>query len=220
MSPRTLILVAFGTGFAIAVAFATFGALWAKDLDFWAELGKAGVQFGVVVIGGAALATILKAVETERETKRQQREAFRLSLLRELTTAYEGLKEARRTLRGLPSTGPLTAEQVEKVRAQMKTLGEHQRSLEHLVHQIQVNPHGLANAERLVDPIIQLERYVFSLTDEWERHGATIAVGADASRVASLLVLRRFLEPVWGGGGFRAEAGVPVQQALHELNAM
>jgi hypothetical protein len=203
--------------------FAAFGALWADELDLWAEVGKAGIQLAVVVIGGAVFATILRALEAEREKRQQRSEALRLSLLRELSTAYAGLKDVRRTLRasgfGSPS-GRLTAEQVEEFVAQMKALIKLQLSLERCVHEIRAQPDLLANGELLVRPISQLEQYVHGLIREWEQNGTAIARGVDASTVLRLQALQTFLAPAWTPGGFKENASAPMQLAERAIHAV
>ena len=149
-------------GFAIAISFATLGALRAQEFDLWAELGKAGVQLGVIVLGGAALTTIVRAFEAERENRLKALEAERDNRRRrneklrgDLLTAYDDLKSIRRTLRtsGFSSpSGVLSAEQAAEFAKQMRALADVDLSLQRIHREIQTDPDQFPNPEPLMGP--------------------------------------------------------------------
>lgn len=208
---------------AIAVALGVLGMLLADEFDPWGEIGKSGIELGVVVLGGAALTTIITARQTERENQRQETEAFRLSLLHELTEAYDGLKEARRTLRAAgfqAPSGTLTAEQVEDFTEQMRSLSELQLALEGSVRMIQGRPDVLANAEALIPHLRRLEKYVNGLIQEWEQNNAAIARDRDGSRVANLHALQGFLAPAGTPDGFKENVSEPVALLIREIQGL
>jgi hypothetical protein len=218
-----LIVRVFLLGLVIAVVITALGTLWADELDFWGELAKAGIQLGVVVVGGAVLTTMISVLQAERENRRQESEALRLSILRDLTTAYDGLKEARRTLRasGLRSpSGELTAEQVDEFGAEMRSLNKLQLSLERCAKKIRTQSGMLANAGLLACHISRLEEYAHELIQEWEENSEEIVPGGDARSVANLQALQRFLAPAWTPDGFKENASAPMALLVREIEAL
>jgi len=132
--------------------------------DFWGEIGKTGIELGVVVIGGAVLTTGITALQTKHENRRQESESLRRLLLHHLIAAYNSLKAARRALRGAgleSPSGTLTAEQVKEFKTQMEALSDAELTIAQCIRQIETQPDVLANADRQVlTDLSQLEEYV------------------------------------------------------------
>jgi hypothetical protein len=212
-----LILLTFVIGFALAVVFSMLGALLAENFDLWYELGKAGVQLGVIVVGGGALTTIVKALDAAREEKRRRIEEARGRVSAELSEAYSRIKDVRRALRaaGFRSpTGVLRADQVAELKSEMRSLSEIELSLEQRRREIRVQPDLFANGAVLDDAIGRIERYISGVVEEWE--GARIVEGVDASEVGALLALQDFLAPA-SESKFGANASMPMRVLQREL---
>ncbi len=116
---RRIVLIGLAAA-VIAVGLAAVGFLEeTKRSDFWLEVGKAGIQLGVIVIAGGAVTFGFKLLESQRadrakgleaeraalaseqeleRAERRRRDEYLLDVLRQLIEAYHEVKAVRRTL--------------------------------------------------------------------------------------------------------------------------
>ena len=102
----------------------------------------------------------------------------------------------------------------------MQSLNKLQLAFEGCVRRIRGQPGVLAHAELLVPHLRRLEEYVNKLVHEWQDVGKAIAPGCDASLVADLQALQRFLAPAWTPDGFKENASAPVALLVSEIEAL
>jgi len=131
--------------------------------DFWGEIGKTGIELGVVVIGGAVLTTGITALQTKHENRRQESESLRRLLLHHLIAAYNSLKAARRALlaAGLESVGHLDGGASQGVQDADGSAQRRRLTIAQCIRQIEIQPDFLANADKQVlTDLSQLKEYV------------------------------------------------------------
>jgi hypothetical protein len=210
-------------GVAVGAVLIMIGAVAGKDFDLPGEIGKAGIELGLIVVGGTVLTTVITTRQGRLADQRQQSEALRNWLLDEIMGAYRGLKEARRSLRAAGLQAPsreLTEDQVRAFRTQMESLNSIQLSLEDCVKMIEARPNLLDDAERLKPKLNQLKTYVKSMVEDWEQHGESVTTNAEANTVRRLDALQGFLGQPWSVGGFKLNASQPVRQLIGEILAL
>jgi len=139
--------------------------------------------------------------EAERERQRdleeherrlqQQRELHerQLAMFLQVVSAYNGLKAVRRRLKSLGFRQSNTARQIDAWQAAgfheaMARLSEHQLVFEALARELRETQLFADDSNSIAADLDAIEKYVKTVVDFWERHGAEIQSGAPVDRVA------------------------------------
>jgi hypothetical protein len=207
---------------AVLMAALGFGES-ANDKDAWFEVGKSGLQLGVITIVGGLVGWAVKSLQDAR-ADRAREVGMRLDLLRDLVETYNRIKGVRRRLRasgfraprgGYPAATTLTPTQVAAFRRELTTLTDAQLAMEKTILEVQQQDGLFAPKTReIVDQLKTAERYVNEVIGDWENYGVEIVPGAAADKtVFALRNLQAFLgdahaKPVEGLRGAAAAATI------------
>jgi hypothetical protein len=157
-------LVAFGL---LLLGFAFFR----EQIE--SELPKAYIQVVVVALGGSLIAAVVRAAETDRERRATQAQEkveearrdfeYLMSVLGEVTDAYNRIKSARRDLIDEKITpANLTASQLALLKRKMDALSDAQLSLESMMRIMRVRKHAFLTGPlwQVTYCLRQMEGYV------------------------------------------------------------
>jgi hypothetical protein len=180
-----------------------------KRPDIWFEAGKAGLQLAIVAVIGGIAAAVLRYFDAMREDRRRFAD-YLLTLLRQVVSAYNQVKAARRILRAFGFSAPmaptLRPEQVTEFLAQMKALNQAQLSLELIAREMRSHP-AFQSVPTLCTAVETAEKYVGQVLDDWEKNGAALLAG-DSSVALKLSNLQSFLDD--SDRSFEAGAATPM----------
>ena len=203
------------------------------------EMSKAAIGIVPVAFFGVLIAELVRKRDDQRAREEKERDAlrareekerdalrelernrdeYRRRFLNDVVVAYNRIKGVRRNLRaaglGPTGSGPLTAEKLDQLDAQLAALNDSQLELERLKREVESRSDVFPGAIDIHAGLMMLEDYANAVIKDWESGRG--ALGVDAETLRTWPAFQAFVASAQdiGNFAFAAKLMTSIEEAI------